>query len=218
MNHPLTDACSEGIDVSHLNGMVNWKRVHAAGIRFAYAKAAQGTAFTDPAFLRNMQQGGEGGVQMSAYHFAELQQSGAEQAHFFLQAIRSVKQHFLHNPLPIALDLENNPAQPNLAHTLGRQHIRSMVEQFSAVIHAETGRLPVLYGSPSWLTQWLGDGFGGHPLWVAHYNVEQPDLPAGWSDWTCWQYSCSGAVPGVEGQVDRNRWKGWIPPCSKPAH
>ena len=40
-------AVTEGIDVSHWQGVIDWTKVHGAGKRFAYIKASDGTSFVD---------------------------------------------------------------------------------------------------------------------------------------------------------------------------
>jgi len=42
-----------------------------------------------------------------------------------------------------------------------------------------------------------------YPLWIAHYGVDQPDVPY-WASWSAWQYNNKGKVPGVTGNVDLN--------------
>jgi lysozyme len=59
-----------GIDVSSAQGSINWSSVYANGARFAFAKATEGTATTDPDFAGNMSRGKAAGLQMGAYHFA----------------------------------------------------------------------------------------------------------------------------------------------------
>jgi GH25 family lysozyme M1 (1,4-beta-N-acetylmuramidase) len=48
----------------------------------------------------------------------------------------------------------------------------------------------------------------GHRLWVAHWEVPAPLVPAGyWAGrgWSVWQFSSSGRVRGIRGPVDLNR-------------
>ena len=62
------------------------------------------------------------------------------------------------------------------------------------------------------LTVWLtrtGDtrllARDGALLWVAHWGVDSPTLPADdWDGhgWVVWQYSSTGRVPGISGHVD----------------
>jgi lysozyme len=42
------------------------------------------------------------------------------------------------------------------------------------------------------------------PLWLADYDGYPDDEVAPWSEWTIWQYTGSGKVPGVRGKCDRN--------------
>src|SRR5436190_13959779 len=59
-----------GIDVSHYQGSINWSSVHSCGANYAFAKATEGTGYTDPNFSTYMANGKAAGMQMGAYHFA----------------------------------------------------------------------------------------------------------------------------------------------------
>ena len=39
-----------GIDVAHYQGSVNWAKARASGVVFAFAKATEGTGYTDPQY------------------------------------------------------------------------------------------------------------------------------------------------------------------------
>ena len=39
-----------GIDVSHFQGAIDWRRAHADGVAFAFAKATESATFVDPRF------------------------------------------------------------------------------------------------------------------------------------------------------------------------
>jgi lysozyme len=47
-------------------------------------------------------------------------------------------------------------------------------------------------------------------MWIADYNpyLENPELPAGEFDWSFWQFTQKGKVPGINGAVDRSFFKG----------
>ena len=73
----------------------------------------------------------------------------------------------------------------------------------------ELGVHPMLYSSPNfWTTNmgnssWFADH--GYRLWLAHWNVSSPTVPANdWQGdgWTFWQYDDCGRVPGIVGCVD----------------
>jgi GH25 family lysozyme M1 (1,4-beta-N-acetylmuramidase) len=52
-----------------------------------------------------------------------------------------------------------------------------------------------------------GDNLGA-PLWIASYT-QSPRIPAAWpSGWSFWQYSSTGSVPGISGNVDTDYFQG----------
>lgn len=74
-----------GIDVSSAQGSINWSSVYADGVRFAFARATEGTSFTDSKFTSYMTQGKAAGIQMGAWHFAhpDVDCPSAEVNHFW---------------------------------------------------------------------------------------------------------------------------------------
>ena len=66
-----TPRITEGIDVSHWQGAIDWTMVAASGKRFAYIKASESTDFVDPAFLQNRAGARAAGLYVGAYHFAQ---------------------------------------------------------------------------------------------------------------------------------------------------
>jgi hypothetical protein len=75
----------------------------------------------------------------------------------------------------------------------------------------------MVYTSPTGWAQRTGNttaiaDAGYELLWVAHWGVREPLLPAGgWGGhgWTLWQRSDCGQVPGIRGCVDVNRLAGY---------
>src|ERR1039458_9683155 len=74
-----------GIDVSSYQGSISWGSVKGDGISFAWAKATEGTGWTDGYFPANQNNGKAAGVYMGAYHFVhpESNTPGAEASHFW---------------------------------------------------------------------------------------------------------------------------------------
>ena len=74
-------------------------------------------------------------------------------------------------------------------------------------VYERTGARAVIYTSPSFWrsalndSRWFADN-GYAILWVAHWGVSSPSVPAsnwGGRSWTFWQYTSSGTVPGISG-------------------
>jgi hypothetical protein len=64
-------ALSEGIDVSHWQGSVDWDRVRAAGKRFVFLKSSESTDYVDPTYASNRSEARAAGLLVGAYHFAQ---------------------------------------------------------------------------------------------------------------------------------------------------
>lgn len=196
-------AYADGIDISHYQGTVSWSRVDDAGISFAFMKATEGTSYADPTMRRNWDGAEAQGIYRSAYHFARpstASGSAAAQARYYVSKVGSFTDK---GDLPPVLDLEATGG-------LGVSSLRSWVSTWLSTTEKLTGRTPIIYVSPSFWEDRLGDStaFHHYPLWVAHYGVSKPRVPGGWSTWTFWQRTSSGTVPGISGRVDMNEFNG----------
>lgn len=197
-------AFADGIDVSHWQGTINWTKVDDAGVTFAFMKATEGTYYTDTQFTTNWAATKKAGILRGAYHFAQPGKStGAAQAKYFVSKVGATAFKEA-GTLPPVLDLE-------VTGGLGASALRSWVSSWLATTEQLTGRIPILYFSPSFWEDHLGNStaYTRYPLWIAHYTTaSQPRVPGGWSTWTFWQRTSSGTVPGISGLVDMNRFNG----------
>lgn len=195
-----------GVDVSHWQGRIDWRATANDGIGVAYLKASESTGYVDPTYERNRDEATAAGILVGAYHFARPGRDGGS-----VEAdARAEAAHFLETAAPRpgelvpALDLE---AAGSLApEELGRW-TRTFLDTVSEGIG---GRAPVIYTSPSFWDGRVSDDSGvarEHPLWVAHWGVDRPDLPGAWDAWHGWQQTSSGSVDGIQGRVDRNLFR-----------
>ena len=94
----------------------------------------------------------------------------------------------------LVLDVERGPA--------------SGVKEFLEYAEHVLGVKPIIYTSAGAWRKVFGDALqewaAHYPLWVAHYDVERPMLPAEWDTAVLWQYTSRGSHPGVRGHVDLN--------------
>jgi GH25 family lysozyme M1 (1,4-beta-N-acetylmuramidase) len=104
--------------------------------------------------------------------------------------------------MPI-LDLE----EPATTGTLTTDEIASWARVFVDTVKSLTNRQVMVY-SGDWFVEQYND-FGGKlsdlPVWIAawtRYGNTQPPAVGGWTEWTAWQYSDQGQVPGITGYVD----------------
>lgn len=194
-------AYADGVDVSHWQGTVNWSQVRSDNVTFAFMKATEGTNYTDPSLAQNWAGARQVGIFRAAYHFARPSiGSGPAQARYFV-----AKAGLFHGTgdLPPVLDLE-------VTGGLSPAALRTWVSSWLTTVEQLTGRTPILYFSPYFWIDHLGNStaFTRYPLWIAHYTTNGPLVPGGWSRWTFWQRTSSGHVSGISGSVDMNRFNG----------
>ena len=206
-----------GIDVSHHQGSIDWSQVAGAGERFAFAKATEGRSFVDPMYALNKAGAELNGMVFGAYHFARPDDTAndavAEADHFV-----DVAQLGPGDLLPV-LDLERTGG-------LSQAQVTEWILTWLDRVTERLGVRPIVYTSPNgWATR-TGDttavaDAGYTTLWVAHWGVTSPTVPAenwGGNGWTFWQAGNCGAVPGIEGCVDVDWYEtGSFDPVTIPA-
>ena len=198
-----------GIDVSHWQGKIDWKKVAADGVRYAFVKATQATGYHDPKFAVNVKGAKDAGIPVGAYHFAVATLTNAkEEAKNFLESIAKVGEL----DLPCVLDMETDP------NKLTSSQLEDWCLDWTDEVKKATGKKPILYTGCSFIMHQLDNctklSVSGVKLWVARYHginkVEPADehLTIGkYREWTMWQFDQVGKVDGISGHVDRN----WLP-------
>jgi GH25 family lysozyme M1 (1,4-beta-N-acetylmuramidase) len=194
-------AGSRGIDVAsyqHPHGAaINWPQVARAGYKFVFIKAAEGNYYANPYYASDLAGAKAAGLYATGYTFAVPNvSSGASQAEY---AVR----HASGRTMPLALDIEYNPYGRE-CYGLTPTRMVSWLSSFTGEVRRLTGRRPIIYSTADWWRTCTGDSsaFGADPLWVAAWGPSPPPLPSGWGNWTFWQYTSRGRVPGIKGNVD----------------
>ncbi|MEG4214503.1 GH25 family lysozyme [Microcoleus sp. Pol14C6] len=182
-----------GIDVSDYQPNVNWQAVARDGIVFSFVKSTEGATLVSPTFARNWAAMKAAGIQRGAYHFFRPASSVQEQIDLFLKTVKLEV-----GDLPPVLDME----------TTGGLSVDQFCDRAAIWLEAvETATLmrPIIYTYPGFWDNLGTKRFADYPLWIAHYTTaEEPWVPGGWKTWTFWQYSDTGTVSGVSGNVDTN--------------
>lgn len=197
-----------GVDVSNHQGVVDWVHVAANGVQFALIKASgdEGptNVFLDAEFPTNWAQSRALGLVRGAYHYARPSQvSPAASVTTFQRAIQAVGG--LKPGDLIALDLED-PGVPD------KTSLHQWTAEWLALAEEVFGVAPVKYSARYYtsthdlehadLERW--------PTWWASYQTTQPAGVTGWKPLSIWQYSASGRVPGISGDVDLNVFNGTV--------
>ena len=190
----------EGIDVSHFQGAVNWSQVAASGVSFATALVSSGLV-PDANFATNYAGIKTAGLIRGAYQFFHPGQDPVAQANLLLAATGSIGS----GDLPPVLDIE-------VTDGLNASAIAASIQSWVTTVQNATGRTPLIYVAASFWNSSVGGNtaFSSNPLWAVNWGVSCPSLPGAWSNWVFWQYTGTGTVSGVSGQVDRDKFNGTI--------
>ncbi|MGA2424987.1 MAG: GH25 family lysozyme [Terriglobales bacterium] len=189
-----------GIDVSHYNGSLDFGKVASAGVAFAYVKASEGRLTKDPLYSTNYAGLKQNQIVRGAYHYFYPQLDAQAQASNFLGVVTQL----VPGDLPPVLDVEISGEQSPGA-------IASGIQQWLDLVQNTLGRTPMIYTYASFWNTALGgtSAFASYPLWVAQYTSNpSPNVPTGFSDYLFWQYSESGSVAGITGNVDLDWFNG----------
>jgi GH25 family lysozyme M1 (1,4-beta-N-acetylmuramidase)/uncharacterized protein (DUF2141 family) len=200
----------QGIDVSHWQGTINWSSVVGAGKQFAFQKGTEGVTYVDPTASTNTAGAQAAGVLIGVYHFAHPETNSAvAEANWFVQnAGQYMTSGFLH---PV-LDLESGS-------TIGRTALSQWVNNWCSTVQASIGVDPIIYCNTNYATNYLDSTVTTHDLWIANWSTSYGDPlttgspPTGaWGSagqtWDFWQYSSTGAVSGISGNVDLDVYNG----------
>ena len=183
-----------GIDVSAYQGRIDWPEVARQQVRFAFIKASEGASLRDARFRRNWREARAAGVLCGAYHYFQPTRDGGQQAELFMRTVP-----LRPGDLPPVLDVEA-PRFHDVAE------LRREMQQWLQTVQAHYGVRPILYTNYAFYRRYLAGHFDEYPLWLAHYEVAQPALPA--ERWIIWQHSDEAYVPGIRGAVDFNVFQG----------
>ncbi len=206
----------EGIDIYDGTGTIDWKSVKAAGVDFAMIKATQGTYNTQSTFATNWSGSKAAGLYRSAYHFFDPTEDGAAQAQHFLSVLGTPQP----DDMPAMLDIECPDGDANCLGTgaSGQASASDIYTRMWAWIDAvqkATGKKPIVYTFGSYFSSNAIDttGLPPYPLFIADPTGGATNcfnVPAPWTSAVIWQYSWTGTVSGIAGQVDRDRFIGTL--------
>lgn len=180
----------KGIDVSWAQGVIDWEAVSKSGIDFAYIRAGRGDIDgkgpkADNCFLQNIREANKYGIDVGVYFYsyALTKEEARAEAKLTLELIQGYKVTY-----PVVFDLEEWMDRSNLA---------DIAEAYMDTI-ADAGYYPMLYSYRYGIDSFSKEFKDKYALWIAQRN----DRPATDYDYYIWQYSFTGQVSGIKGNVD----------------
>lgn len=192
----------KGIDVSEHQGKdIDWEKVKSSGVEFAMLRAGKGQA-VDIHFKRNVSECNRLEIPVGIYWFSyALSAAGAaREAAVCLETIKPYRIDF-----PVTFDLEYDNVDryaKNNGVFIGMKLASDMARAFCRAIQA-AGYTAMNYANTDYLRRYFdADVQAEFPLWLASWPNGTPKLDTPPRTCGIWQYSETGAVPGIKGAVD----------------
>jgi len=190
-----------GIDVSQYQGVIDWKKVADDDTDFAFIRSTiclpgyKANAYQDKLFQQNWKNARENAsIALGVYHVFTAHVSTAIQLEAISNALKGKTLD-----MPIAVDVERADVTDKVRNT-------ELLVNFLTALELNFEK-PIIYtGAWYWNVNIVETDWSRYKLWTAAYTRE-PIIPKGWTEWMFWQYSSSGRVDGVVGNVDKNYGK-----------
>ncbi len=192
----------KGIDVSKHQGKIDWQKVAADGVEFAFIRVGYraygtGVVYLDDFYDDNMKGALSNGIKVGVYFFSQAitQEEVQEEASFVLEKIAPYKFDG-----PIVFDVERVVDSSGRANSLTMEERTVITKVFCDKI-VEANYKPMIYHNLEMGMRFLDlSQLTKYDKWFAFYN-EDLYYPY---EYTIWQYTEKGSVNGISGDVDLN--------------
>lgn len=194
------------IDVSTYNGDIDWDRVKEAGIDYAiirvgYRGYETARLVKDKRFDTNMSNATAAGVKVGAYIVTQAVNTNeaVEEASFIISSCSGYNVS-----LPLAIDVESAGNGSGRGDKISVAERTAVINAFVQTIRG-AGYSAMVYANKDWMTNRINAGglASGSTVWLAQYRSS---CTYGGS-YQMWQFTESGSIPGISGNVDMSAWK-----------
>lgn len=192
----------KGIDVSTYQGDIDWEKVAASGVKFVFIRLGyrgyeSGLLVKDDRFEDNIRGALQNGIAVGVYFVTQAisVEEAVEEAQFVMENIRPYNVTW-----PIVLDIEDAASATARTAELSQQARTDHAIAFCETVK-ESGYTPMLYCNIRWFIEKLDiTRITDYDKWFAQY-FRKPFFPYAFQ---MWQYSSTGRIDGIEGNVDYN--------------
>ena len=185
-----------GIDVSKHQSVIDWEKVKP-NVDFAILRCGYGSDIAnqdDAQFKKNVTECERLNIPFAVYLYSYAKSEemiDSEVAH----ALRTIGSH---KPFCVYIDMEDKTTAG-----LGKKVLTAFAKRFCEAVKAKGFKVGV-YANQYWFTNFLDVAAlhkAGYSIWCAKYSDNEPNISA---PYDIWQFSSSGRVDGVNGNVDMN--------------
>jgi lysozyme len=202
-------------DVSEFQGDVDWTKIAATGAKYAFVRVSDGDINDARYGVARTDAMRANGLIVGTYHFARPERASNGNRDAGIECAMACYAAWKgggirKGDLPLVYDWESealaglDPAA-SASHLIGWLRAYKALRGHRAIVYCNRNAIEVVLPHiPATDTTFLA----AHPLWIADPNVSAPTVPAPWASWSFWQYTWTGAIPGVAGDVDLNQFSG----------
>jgi lysozyme len=194
----------EGVDTSSYQGAVNWKAVHQQGRKdFAVIKATEALDIVDPELQQSWNECKDAGMIRLAYHFFYDHLDPIRQADFFHEAVKNAGRFVTGDG--VVIDVEETSIS-DASTALG--YIIAFVERCRVQINK---KVLIYTNADTWkniLGNPMDNRLSNQPLWLANLSAGVPYIRQWPKGPSMVQYSFHGHCPGINAEVDLDRFYG----------
>ena len=192
----------KGIDVSVYQGRIDWEKVKADGVQFAYIRAGlrgyeSAEVFEDDMLESNLEGANAAGLPVGVYFYSQAANAAeaVEEAEFVLERIADSEITY-----PVVFDMEEENASTSRTKDLTPAERTDIAIAFCERVK-QAGYIPMIYGNMRWFAANMQlDRLEEYDKWFAQY-FSRPYFPY---EYAAWQYTNKGTVDGISGDVDMN--------------
>lgn len=198
-NYPsYKDFPIQGIDVSHHQKNITWKKINKEKVKFVYVKATEGGDFKDKNFVYNWSEAKKNNFVVGAYHFFTFCKSGKEQAQNFIETVPKHKED-----LPPVIDLEFGG---NCKLLKSSEELMAEIDTIELILFKHYQKKTILYVTEEFYNKFLVGKYLDNPIWFRDI-YKRPQIIDN-RKWLIWQYANRGHLEGIETYVDLNVFNG----------
>ena len=158
----IPGAITRGIDVSEWQGAINWSKVAASDVDFAFIRIAHGITHVDNYFRANMSGANAAGLPVGTYVYsmAKTREEAIREAQLAIRMMKGYKVSY-----PVVYDMED-ASQGSLSNARRTE----LALAFTSEIR-KAGYYPMVYLNPYWYNYRLDmSRLSGLDLWLAWYG------------------------------------------------
>ena len=192
----------KGIDVSHHNGKIDWKKIKKSGVDFAMIRIGYGDSkkggIKDKKFKYNMKNAKANGVEIGVYFYsyADNIREAKKEAKYVIKKMKKYNIDY-----PIAYDFENDYRRKR---KLKKKNTK-IIDAFCKTVE-DAGYNTVIYSDANYFRDFLyTKKLAKYGLWVARWTYDKNDFrDYDLENVFIWQYSDKGRIKGCDYPLDLN--------------